>query len=73
MAPVFNGGSPVLDYNIWYSSSTNSVYISLVSGLTSLSYTATSLIPGTTYNFEVKARNIYGFGSYSNIATILAS
>jgi len=44
-----------------------------VSGLTSLSYTATSLIPGTTYNFEVKARNIYGFGSYSNIATILAS
>jgi heterodisulfide reductase subunit A-like polyferredoxin len=45
----------------------------LESGLTSLNYIAISLTPGYTYQFEVKARNDYGFGLYSNIVTILAA
>jgi hypothetical protein len=45
VAPVFNGGSAVLDYSIWYDDSTSGVtYSELVSGLTTLDYTATALV-----------------------------
>lgn len=55
---------------------TNGVDFSiLVKGLTpsTLSYTATGMVQGTTYQFKVRANNKYGFGSYSNIVTVLAA
>ena len=64
-APSFNGGSAVTDYAVWYDNGTTSDFIELVSGLTTLSYTAMSLTPGTTYQFKVVARNIYGFSAFS--------
>ena len=57
LAPSFTGGSPILDYNIWYDNGSGSTFYNLVSGLTSPNYIATSLNQGTTYNFEVRARN----------------
>jgi len=50
-AGLSNGGSPVLDYTINYSS-TNSNFVVLVSGITALSYTTTTtLVKGQTYYF----------------------
>jgi len=49
------------------------VFTQLVTGLTTVSYTALSLNPGTTYQFKVAARNIYGYGSFSSIVSILAA
>ena len=43
------------------------------SGLTTLSYTALSLTPGTTYQFKVKVKNIYGDSSFSSVVSILAA
>ena len=34
------------------------MFTQLVTGLTTVSYTALSLNPGTTYQFKVKAKNI---------------
>lgn len=31
------------------------------------------MIPGTTYQFKVKARNIYGYGEFSAIVSILTA
>jgi hypothetical protein len=47
--------------------------IELVNGLTTVSYTALSLTPGTIYKFKVEARNIYGYGAFSSEVTILAA
>jgi len=50
-AGASNGGSAVLDYTINYSA-TNSNFVVLATGLTSLSYTTTiTLVKGATYYF----------------------
>jgi hypothetical protein len=72
VAPVFNGGSPVLDYAIWYDNA-GQTYIELVNGLTSASYTATGLTQGLTYKFKVETRNAYGYGFFSDVLTVLAA
>jgi len=72
-APVFNGGSPLIDYSIWFDNASGSTFTQLVSGLTSLSYTASSLTPGLTYQFKVQARNLYGFSEFSSTVSILAA
>jgi hypothetical protein len=75
VAPVFDGGSTLIDYRLWFDDSTNGVtFTEFVSGLTGTSYTANSLTQGLTYQFKVEARNVYGFSlTYSNIVTILAA
>lgn len=74
VAPVFSGGSAVLDYAVWFDDATNGVtFTEFASGLTDLSYTATGLVQGSTYKFKVKARNDYGYGDFSNIVTELAA
>jgi hypothetical protein len=47
--------------------------VELVSGLSSLEYTATSLTQGATYQFKVEARNSYGLSFFSNIISVLAA
>jgi len=49
LAPIFNGGSAVINYRIWTDSATGSVFTILASDVASLSYTATSLTQGFTY------------------------
>ena len=45
----------------------------IASGVTALNYNATSLTEGSTYQFKVEARNIYGFSIFSNTVSILAA
>jgi len=73
LSPVFNGGSAIIDYAIWYDNGAGSTFTELVSGLQTESYTALSMIPGTTYQFKVKARNIYGYEEFSAIVSILTA
>ena len=72
-APEFDGGSALIDYAIWYDSGVGSTFTELVNGLTAVSYTALSLTPGTTYQFKVKVKNIYGDSSFSSVVSILAA
>jgi hypothetical protein len=72
-APVFDGGSPIIDYRIWTDDATGTTFTELVSGVQALEYTATSLVRGSTYQFYVEARNIYGYSVASNTVTILAA
>ena len=72
-APIFNGGSAVLDYSIFRDQALGSDFIVIESGVTSLNYNATSLTEGSTYKFKVEARNVYGFSTFSNTVSILAA
>jgi hypothetical protein len=71
VAPVFGGGSPLLDYRVWTDQSNND-FIELVS-ISSTSYTATGLTQGLIYTFKVEARNVYGYSVFSNEVSILAA
>jgi hypothetical protein len=72
--PVFDGGSALIDYRIFFDDATGFTFTELVSGLTGTSYTATSLTQGLTYQFKVEARNVYGFSlTYSSIVSILTA
>jgi hypothetical protein len=48
-APVFDGGSALIDYRIWFDDATGATFTELASGLTDVSYTADSLTQGLTY------------------------
>jgi hypothetical protein len=49
-APVFDGGSALIDYRIFFDDATNGVtFTELASGLTGTSYTANLLTQGLTY------------------------
>jgi hypothetical protein len=56
-----------------FDNSTGSSSTLLKSSITELTYTASSLIPGNTYIFTVKARNIYGLSVDSTSVSILAA
>lgn len=60
-----NGGTQVLDYEIWYDQSTSD-YIVLTTQLTEQTFTATGLFSGTTYTFKVRARNTVGYSDFSD-------
>ena len=47
-----NGGSPVLDYKISFTTGSNA-YVTLDSGIFTTEYTAIDLIAGQTYKFKV--------------------
>ena len=64
-----NGGAVVIDYRVSISSNSGSYQV-LASGVTSTSYTATSLNSGTTYSFKIEARNSYGFSALSNTLSL---
>ena len=48
---VYNGGSPVLDYQVEYKIATDSTYSVYASGYTSTSITVTNLTPSISYIF----------------------
>ena len=70
-APVRNGGSPITDYVVQYS--TSATFASAVTTFTdgvnaSTGATVTGLTNGTTYYFRVAAVNSVGTGAYSTIS-----
>lgn len=63
------GGTPVIDYRIWYDQGINT-YAVLAIGVLTEYYTTTSLQTGTVYKFKVEARNAFGYSSPSDVITI---
>ena len=50
MAPVFDGGSPVVDYRVWYDNASNGdSFVTFASGIVDTYYIATGLTQGATY------------------------
>lgn len=70
---VSNGGTQVIDYQVWHDQGTGSAYVLLGSSLTERSFTSTSLFSATTYSFKVKARNAVGYSDFSLPVSILAA
>ena len=70
--PTFEGGSAIEDYTISYAiDDGNNNYSVLASGVTTTSYTDTTVVMGTTYLFKVQARSAHGISDYSNILSVL--
>jgi hypothetical protein len=65
----------VIDYRVWYDDASNgNTFTVFASGIVDQNYIATGLTQGSTYQFKVQARNVYGYSSlYSNIVSILAA
>jgi len=47
--------------------------IILFESINQFNYLVQSLKPGTSYLFKVRARNIYGYGNFSNIVSMIPS
>eukprot|EP00347_Sterkiella_histriomuscorum_P011727 403371340 len=72
------GGSPITSYNLQWDAGSNGLNWFSISGLspanTALTYILTSsLTIGQSYQFKVRARNIHGWGIFSDIKTIQAA
>jgi hypothetical protein len=69
---VANGGTPVIDYSVYYGPAAGG-YTTLITGITSTSYTVTGLTAGTTYKFKVLSRNAFATSAYSTSIQVLAA
>ena len=58
-----DGGSPITSYNINYKPVGGSSWIG-IPGITTTSYTISSLTEGVEYLFVIQALNLVGYGSY---------
>ena len=70
-APVSNGGSSLIGYEVSYSTNAGSTWILVTSNTnsTATSYQATGLTNGTSYIFEVAALSADGPGPYSSASS----
>ena len=50
---VYNGGSQVIDYKVFYKEAYSSTYLLFASDLTDATITIPSLTPATSYKFKV--------------------
>jgi len=71
-APSSNGGSPIIDYQISFKTGT-AAFTVLATGVTTTSYTASSLTPDAIYTFKVTARTLVGLGQDSSEVSIRAA
>jgi hypothetical protein len=72
-SPVaYDGGSPVIDYQISYMP-VGGTFSVLATGVTTTSYTASSLTADFVYTFKVTARNLVGLGADSSAVNIRAA
>jgi hypothetical protein len=68
-----DGGSPVIDYTVYYDQGSDS-FVLLENSVTTQYYqTTVTLSPGTTYKFKVTARNSVGSSLESGEVVILAA
>ena len=65
-----DGGSPVLDYRVWYDQGVGE-WVVLESGILDPYTTTVELHPGRTYTFKVEARNTVGYSEFSETISIL--
>ena len=66
------GNSDITTYTLYWDDNTDTVNVELVDNLV-LTYTVTGLTAGEDYKFEVRAKNIYGYGANSATLTADAS
>jgi hypothetical protein len=71
-APVFVGGSPIIDYRVSWSQS-GGEYTTLFENLVATSFVKGALIAGETYVFRVEARTAYGFSLHSEELSLLCA
>ena len=65
-APLSNGGRAITDYDIQYSSNSGSTWTTFTDSVSSAtSAVVTGLTNGTSYIFQVAAKNSVGTGGYS--------
>lgn len=74
-APVHDGGSPIIDYRVYYDQGDPAAtdFVVLESNIVGLAYTATPTLMGVTYRFKVAARNLMGYSIKSGSVSILAA
>lgn len=66
------GNSAILSYDLYWDNGSGTVNTELTDTLVT-SYTVSGLTGGASYKFQVRARNIYGYGSFSSLLTIVPS
>ena len=73
VAGTSTGGSSVsiTNYELYWDQGTNTFVTLTTTPL--LTYTATGLTGGTTYQFKVRAINIFGNGAFSSILSVVAA
>lgn len=65
-APSSTGGSPITDYDLWYSFDGGTTWTAFMDGVSSAtSVRVTGLSLNTAYTFRVAARNAAGVGAFS--------
>ena len=72
------GDSPILSYHLQWDSGSSGVTFTDLVGYPSNSLVLTYLISsgvssGNTYQFKVRAKNLYGWGAYSTVLSLKAS
>ena len=76
---VRTGMSPITSYNLWWDEGSNGQFWYSLIGLTEPILTQSSfsvtngILEGYDYQFKIRAKNIWGWGDFSPIATIRAS
>ena len=68
-----NGGTPILDYSVFYDQGIDSVVLLQANVRNKYYQTAVSLSPGLTYKFTVTARNSVGHSANSEVLAVLAA
>jgi len=71
-APVFIGGTVIIDYRINIAEQGQS-YSVTATGVMSTSYSVTGLTAVKTYELKVEARNSYGYSASSSVLTLLCA
>jgi hypothetical protein len=64
------GNSAILAYEVFWDANSDTVNLLLHDDST-VTVTAERLDPGETYKFKVRARNIYGYGPFSDTVDII--
>jgi hypothetical protein len=70
---AYNGGSPIIDYQISFTEDSSNTYAIFASGITDQTITVTGLSPGVIYKFVVQSRNIVDISPYSISISVLAA
>ena len=66
------GASPIISYELLWDNNSGTIDISAAE-TSSLSHLLTGLDQGLDYKFQVRARNIYGYGEVSDEVSIRAA
>ena len=73
-APADNGGTPITDYIVMWDQGLGGAFVTLGSSQGQLNYlTGQTLVTGTTYRFQVLAKNAIGNGPLSSVGSLISA